>query len=170
VAIAVGDKVTATWGNSVRIRHLKKAATESVTSSVTLQDDNDFVLTLSANTVYRVTLSVATTGATGGDLRAAWAVTGTVTSPTGRFVVGPESGTTSSASTLVRSTGALTLTTNIVYGTDGSSNTGVREEFIADAGVSGGTLKFQWAQGASSATATTVLANSFLTLEVVESL
>ncbi len=168
--VSVGDDVTADWGNSTRGRYLKKAAGETVTSSITPQDDDTFVLTLAANTVYEIRLNLLATGAAAGDIRVSWVATGTVTSPTGRAVFGPSSGVTTSGGDTIRMTGTHAFTTQIVYGTDGTNPSHVLEEFLVDAGVSGGTLKLQWAQGTSSATATTVLANSWLTQTIVETL
>lgn len=169
MTFAVGDKWTAADARSVRVMYLKKAANETLTTSTTLQNDNDIVLTIDPGTVYRVELVFAATGPTGADIKLAWAATSTVTSPTGRHCIGPDTSITSIATTSVRASATHGLTTSVSYGTDGSGPSAIREDLIVDGGASGGTLTLQWAQNASSGT-TTVYANTFAVVTVVESL
>ena len=152
-----------------RMRFIKKAATESVTSSTTLQNDDDFVVTLAANQIYKISLHVVATGAAAGDIKIAWAVTSTVTAKTNRHSDGPGTSTTDSGNSAAqRASGAHGLTTSVTYGTDGTNGSKIVEDFLIDGGASGGTLTMQWAQNTSSGTATTVNSNSFLLIQEVE--
>ena len=147
-----------------KVRAIKKAADESVTSSAVLQNDDDFSVALAAGKTYRIELFLTASGIAAGDIRIAWAVTGGVAALGGRHVLGPESATTGPAATLMRSTGTHALTTNIIYGLDVSTITAVREDFLVETPTAGtaGALALQWAQGTSNATATIVRSQSVL--------
>lgn len=137
---------------------VRKTSDESVTSSTTVQDDNELSMTLNANTNYWVDGHLITDGAVGGDVKLQFVVpsgtirwlangpvvsaTGTVTDVNRNFQVG------SSPVTL----GTIASGTNSVILIFG----------IVRVGASGGTFKLQWAQGSSSGTATRVRTNSVL--------
>lgn len=137
---------------------LSKAAAESVTSSTTLQDDDDFVLDLEAGKSYRVRLFLSASGAAAGDLKAAWATTATITK-TARKCLGPQSGTADVTATSMRTT-RHGISSSVPYGLDGTNEALVVEELQLEDVTVAGTLTFQWAQNASSGTATTLNATS----------
>jgi hypothetical protein len=152
-----------------KTRVIKKAASESVTSSTTFQDDDDFTVSLEANRVYRIQVRLSVGGATAGDFKAQWVVTGGVAQYTARHCMGPGVSTTGAGDGSVRSS-VHNLSTSVTYGCDGSSNGAVFEDFLVETvvGAAAGTLTLQWAQSASSGTATTMTTSSFMVVEEVE--
>ena len=162
--------VVAAMATAATAKYKKKAATETVTSSTTLQDDDDFVFTLAAGKVFHVELHVIATGASGGDVKVAWAVTGGVAALTNRHVEGPQIGTTDTTNTAVRTSGAHGLTTSIAYGTDGTNGSRIVEDFLVETTTAGtsGTLTCQWAQNTSSGTATGFNGSSFVIITELE--
>lgn len=162
-------------GNTVRASNypkvmvVTKAAVESLTSSTTLQNDDDITIALDANKTYKVVLHLAFTGATAGDIKTQWAFTGGVAQKTLRACTGPEAGTTTTAVTQMITRYANVATASVAYGTDGGSAWGhAVEEFLVETTTAGttGMLTLQWAQNASSATATNVTVGTWM--EVVE--
>ena len=149
--------------------YIIKAASEPLTSNTTLQDDDDIVWSLEASKVYKVELHAGDTGATGGDVKLAWAVTGGAAIFGTRSCIGPATATTDATDTNVRST-RQALTTAVPYGTDGTNTSSVRETFIIETTTAGtaGTLKLQWAQNASSGTATTLTTSTMCFLTEIE--
>lgn len=161
---------TARASDLSRVRVIKKAAGESVTSSIAIQDDDDFVVTLDAGKVYRIELYCSVTGATGGDFRPAWAVTGGVAQYSARHVHGAASAMTNALDTTMRAA-VHNLTTEIVIGTEAGTGTSHQESFLVETVTSNasGTLRLRWAQGTSNATATTLGTSSFMVItEVTE--
>lgn len=153
-----------------KVRAIKKAANESVTSSTTLQNDDDFSFDVLADRTYLVHLSAIVTGATAGDVKFAWALTGGAALLGGRHVQGPQLATTDVTATSMRSSGAHAETTSVSYGVDGSAGSTIVEEFLVETTTLGtdGTVTLQWAQQASSGTGTTMNANSWLTITEVD--
>lgn len=127
-----------------------KTATETVTSSTTLQNDDHLDIALQPGT-YRVRAVIRAIGASGGDVKIAWAFSGTLTRAN-RTTMGPQLGTTDATNTAVRMVTAA-LGTAIGYGTDGSAGSVIEEDLLLTVSVAG-TLQMQWAQAGSSGTAT----------------
>lgn len=141
---------------------VQKAAPESVTSSVVIQADDHLTLTIPANRDYHVVMRLSATGAAAGDLRTAWATTGTATFATARSCIGLGTGSTDATNSGAQRATVSGFATEVTYGTDGSNSSAIMEEFVVSGGVSGGTITLQWAQGTSSVTATTLSTNSWL--------
>jgi hypothetical protein len=150
-----GDKVRAsdqqngtleTIGDSIAIR---KANTESVTSSTTLQDDDDFVVSLPVGT-YRVLAYVHASGIEAADIRIAWEFTGACVAA--RSSLGPAEAMTDRETTNVVCRGN-TYTTEQVYGIDTTGSTAIYEDLHFEVTATG-TLRMRWAQGTSNATST----------------
>ncbi|WP_157251030.1 hypothetical protein [Nonomuraea typhae] len=136
----------------------RKTATESVTSSTTVQDDDHLSMTLNANTTYWLDGILITDGALAGDFRLQFVVpSGTV-----RWLAnGPVSGATGTVTDVDRNWKVGATTT--VMGTIAAGTSSiVHVAGIIRTAASGGTFKLQWAQGTSSGTATRVFVNSFL--------
>lgn len=151
-----------------RMRYIRKSANESVTSSTTMQDDNDLAgIVLAANQVYRVDFFPAVTGAAAGDVKFAWTVSGTVAGLGTRNCLASTIGTTDHANTTVRIS-RHNLTTQVAYGLDGSTTGMIWETFLVDGGSLGGTLTLQWAQSTSNATATQLSTSTYMTIQEVE--
>ena len=161
-------------GQTVRASHypktkvIKKNALESVTSSTTFQDDDDFTVSLEANRLYLIRLFLVAAGAPAGDIKLDWTVTGGVAQYTTRQCRGMALAGTNSTDTTMR-TSPHNLSTAVTYGVE-ATNGSIREEFLVETIVAGtsGTLTLRWAQNTSNATATSVSANSFMTIEEVE--
>lgn len=150
-----GDPVEASDITVPRI--IQKAGAETVTSSVTIQADNDFVIALIPG-IYRIELFLHCFGhATSGDIRTAWATTGTITAG-GRSVIGPSEATTDVRAGTSRSSGH-SIGTEVVCGCDATTTGVVHEDMVVTCTVAGN-LTLMWAQGTSSGTATTVSAAS----------
>lgn len=152
-----GQRITAAMLNELAPLAGYKTADESVTSSTTLQNDDALFLELAANTTYQVILQLAYNGGTQGssDLKLAWSA---------------PSGATARFAAFWRDTsganhqGVTDLTTVSALGTNGTSNDySLLLTGTIITGSAGGTLQVQWAQNTSSATPTTVRANSSLT-------
>lgn len=158
---ASGDTITASrLQDMVPILAVKGSFTAR-TSTTTLADDPDLVVTLRAGVTYVIELDILAIGSTTGDLKIAYSNTGTVSDVwVARTTLGP-------ATTLVdpRDSGninigafnAAALTTTQAYGTGGTTNRiHVYEKFVVQGGASGGNLALQWAQNVSDGTATTI--------------
>ena len=138
-----------------------KANSESVTSSIALQDDDELFLAIGAGTTWYVRFILFVDGAAGGDISLA------VTAPagaTGRYgVLGP--GTT--ATTFENATGnnqaTNTLGAAFPVGTLGAGNVIVAtvEAAIVNP-TNAGNIRLRWAQRVSDGTATRVLDKSVL--------
>lgn len=161
-----GDPILAT---DIKVPRFKnKSASESVTSSTVLQNDDDFVIALEAGKTYEVRLWLHVSGHTSaGDIKTAWATTGTITS-NGRSCIGPAEATTDVRDGNARFTGHG-LTTPVTYGCDATTTGVVKEELIVTCTVAGN-LTLQWAQGTSSATATTCSTASRIIVTELEDL
>ena len=144
--------------------YISKAGSESVTSSTTLQDDDHLTLTLAVGT-YWVELVLTATGAAAGDIKTAWTSTGTM-SVIGRSVLGPTVGAADVSAGLVNARG-VTFTSNQSFATDGTNSSHIHEWLLIDVTVEG-VLTLQWAQAASSGTATTLSTSSRMLITKVE--
>ena len=140
-----------------------KTANESVTSSVTAQNDDHLAFNMAANTKYqfRMMLFVDDSIAAGsGGLNGGF--TGPA-SPTAVRVTSRTlfSGGANIMSLSYTSTGMIQSNTSII------ATDAIIVEGLIQNGANSGTLQFTWAQMASSATATTILAGSYLEYQVV---
>jgi len=163
-AFAAGDILTAADLQTLQSRSVVKVATESVTSSTTLQNDDELVLSLPANTTWEFETLIFYDGdITNGDLACAY------TFPAGATVsvggVGPANNVTSGIGsgewTGYPGDATSPTATFFGYGTiaAGTWLTILHSGVIVLAGAAG-SLQFQWAQRASSATAVRVAAGS----------
>jgi hypothetical protein len=145
---------------------VRKTATESVTSSTTLQDDDDLVLAVEADSVYLLDALLFYDGGTAGDFKLAF------TYPTGATIdyvhTGPP--TTASGGTGNTVDNRLIVETDTLgLGAAGAGTTlGVHITGVLVVDSTAGSLQLQWAQFASSGTATRVFAPSYLYLRKVE--
>lgn len=144
---------------------VQKTADESVTSSTTLQNDNHLLVSVLTSAQYEIIVRLAVNGGASGDFKMAWTMPAGVTGQ--RFSAGPAvSSATSTADTTVRASGLTSsFTTEINYGVFSTGQLSFIEEtlYVVTAGTAG-TVQLQWAQNASSATATTVVAGSYITV------
>lgn len=134
-----------------------RTSTQSVTSSTTLVNDTQLSLAVAANAVYKVELELVYDGDTAGDLKTGW------TTPAGATI--------GDAIALGLSTTAAAATDDITSGSSAAPSFGalgagvkcaLKFDFILTTAATAGTLQFQWAQNASSTTATIMHAGSSL--------
>jgi hypothetical protein len=170
MAVYAGQVITAADAPA-KPQYIVKASAENVTSSTTLQDDNDIVFSLDANKVYEVRLHASASGATAGDIKTAWAVTGGAAQLTLRECIGPGTAVTDVTASATIRVSRHSLTSSVSYGVDGTAVTSaIAERFLIETTTAGtaGTVKLQWAQNASSGTATTLSTSTYAVCEEVE--
>lgn len=159
----VGDVVTASRINIWFINTLfaQKTATESVTSSTTLQDDDHLFVAVEANAVYEIALILSYDAGGAGDLKTSMTV------PAGASLVGVASG--------INSPGTL-ITDDFVSAWTGVMNPGglgagttaaMSAQGLLTVAGTAGDVRLQWAQLVSSSTATRLFAGSYLLLRRV---
>jgi hypothetical protein len=144
--------------------YISKSGSESVTSSTTLQNDDHLTVTLPVG-VWRITAILTVAGATAGDVKTAWTNTGTITA-IGRSGWGPAASNAAGTDTTMHAR-ASTLTASFVYGCEPGTSAAILEELLLDVTVEG-VLTLQWAQNASSGTATTLSTSSRMFITKVE--
>jgi hypothetical protein len=168
VAPLAGETVRASHYPKVRV--IKKAANESVTSSTVFQDDDDFSIDLDAGKTYRVETYLSVSGATAGDIKVAWVLTGGAAQLTARHCRGPALATADVTATSIRDSVHNLVTTTIGYGTDNATNSSIFEDFLVETTTANasGTLTMQWAQNGSSATSTTMSSSSYMVVTEVD--
>lgn len=135
---------------------VRKAADESVTSSTTLQDDNELTFTIAANEIwtYQIWLKIAV-GALAAD---------------GKYAITVPAGATKVDGILTLDVAATGGVGNLnafgggggAFAVDNTFETNLLINGTVSNGATPGSVTLQWAQNASSATATTVKAGSFL--------
>lgn len=138
---------------------VRKTAAESVTSSTITQDDDHLTFSVAANEIWVVKMVLFVQGGAG-DFRAR------LTVPTGasgyKSLIGPEVATTNVTNTNM-TTAWDGLTSEAVVGTDNSvANPTIILEGLVVNGANAGSVTLRWAQGTSSATATTIYEHSYL--------
>jgi hypothetical protein len=173
VTYAAGDKPTAAQLNAMIARWAIKSGDESVNSGstgTTLQNDDTLVVSVDANTTYKVDLHVlATQGGAGTvDLKVAW------TFPTGctldLVVVGPHSAWPPAVATDLEVEWATwqNVTSSpsgtISFGTVNGTTFSYHARGTLRVGSTAGSLQLQWAQNSSSATNLTLKSGSSLVL------
>lgn len=141
---------------------IRKTSDESVTSSTTLQNDNELKYTLAASEQVTFRITIFYEGDSAGDLKVG------MTAPSGATGLcggrGTNASSTGSTGQVVQSAFAFG-TGSASYGAigTGSSNWLIATiDGVCINGATPGDLQFQWAQLASSATATKVLTNSYM--------
>lgn len=141
--------------------YIPKGASESVTNSTTLQDDDALTFTLVAGRRYLVEFCLSVQGPTAGDFKTAWSVPVDATGI--KDAVGPAN--TGSAGFVGRddTNGRFSyhgFTTVVGYHID-TLGTSIREKGWVES-ATGGTLVLQWAQQTANATATQINSQSYL--------
>jgi hypothetical protein len=142
-----------------------KQADESVTSSTTLQFDNDLTVPIVANASYIFSCYLNYEGntPTNGDLKWVWVL------PTGALLrynpVYTNATSTLNVSIGTTVAGSTVMTGILAAGTNGAGNLrGMTMTGSLIVGSTPGSLSLQWAQNTSSGTATTIHAQSTLSL------
>jgi hypothetical protein len=144
-----------------------KTANETVTSSTTLQYDNELAVTVAANSTYLGEIHAAFSGDPSFDAKCDWyGLTGHTMY---RHIIGPYIAVVHVFNAdSIRIQSGQTASDAVTIGLEGTGNIAhYQENFVLTTGTSGGTLRFRWAQNASGAVATTCHANSYMTLRKV---
>jgi hypothetical protein len=156
-----GNVLTAANLNALLPVYVIKQATETVTNSSTLQNDDELVLSLPTGRVYHIRCVLICGITAAQDIKTAWSTTN-VTHVGSRSCRGPGVSTAGVGDTTMRSSGGHALTTAVSYGLDGTSTSYIDEEFIVSTSGTG-TVQLQWAQNAASAaTSATVVSGSYI--------
>lgn len=132
----------------------KTAGDQDITSSTTLEDDDDNHFELSKG-VFRVEAFLAAVGAAAGDIKVAWTFDGTLINSS-RSCFGPALGTSGEDDTNMRAT-TTSLTTAVPYGLFTAA--AIHEDLFLNISVAG-TLTLQFAQNTSNGTATSLTVQS----------
>jgi hypothetical protein len=151
---------TASTAASNKVRYIRKSSNESVSSSSSLQNDNDFNITLEANTTYEIMVALSVSGSNTGNLRLSWSKGSGVTIYN-RIKVGPYQAGGDSGNTNVNMI-SDEYNNDAGYTTDGTNNSSIIEMFVVSTGSSSNTLVMRWAQITSDSTATTITSNSYM--------
>lgn len=158
LSVAAGSSATSAFVNSIAPLGVIKPTDETVTSSTTLQNDNDLLAPLVASATYTFLCEVNYEGFTQGasDIKWQWSVPSGAVMRYGLVYVGTGGGLTETAQA-----GSDTVAA-------GTAGVGTRRTLKMSGSVvmstTPGNIQFTWAQNSSSTTATTVHAGSMLTL------
>lgn len=162
-----GEDATADKLNSMLPLTAWKTATESVTSSTTLQNDDELFLTVEANATYIMDLLLLhdSDATAAGDVKIGWSAPASATMNWG--VHGANTAATSSTGVT-----SVNMQTRIISevaafgGGDSTGTTALAKGVLVTAGTAG-TFRLQWAQETSNAVASNVRVGSYLTLKRV---
>jgi len=153
------------------VRYIAKSATETVSASTTMQNDDDFLLVpLAANKTYRVEVRLSCQAtAVNANIKTQFVLAGGAAQKAARHVMASEVATTSTAATLM--TLPVSNVTGVVTSgiTNGTSGVTVHYEFLLETTTSGtaGTFTMQWAQGTATGT-TSLTPSSYMIITEVE--
>lgn len=150
------------------VRYIVKSATETVTGSTTMQNDDDFVnVALAANKVYRIQLLITALASTTGDIATQFVLGGGAAQKAAKHSIGPELASASGAATLAN-LAVVNATSPISFGLT-TSGVNIQQEFLVETTTSGtaGTVTFQWAQN-SNAGNTQLTNSSYMIITEVE--
>lgn len=156
--LRAGHKATVADFDAIGVWAIK-TSTESVTSSTTLQNDDQLVVPMLANYKYAFEAYLIYDGSTAGDLKAAFTVPSGATLNWTNFA--PNSGGTlvDYNAVVQTSSGA---TRNIAC--NGATVMSCQPKGYVGMGSTAGNLQLQWAQVASNATATRIFLGSWIRL------
>lgn len=163
LAGGIVDAVDMTPGLALGVTaYVLKGTLETVTSSITLQNDDALFFTMAAGATYEVEVVVAAKGAPG-DILTDW--NGPADISGGKWCLGPAVVGSTAVTDRDDSAGRFGfhgLGTDISYTLFSSASDSMIREWGVISSVTGGTFNFRWAQNSSSGTGTVVNANSYL--------
>lgn len=161
ITFSSGMKLTSARLNALVPTLAQKTSTESVTSSTTLQNDDQLAVSVLANAGYRLTAVIRYDGVTGGDIKIGW------TGPSGcAFDYAANALGTAAVVYTDDQQFPGNISSTPTFGAVGVGTTAsIHIEGLVEVGATSGTLQFQWAQGTSNATATRVLGDSYIVLQ-----
>jgi hypothetical protein len=138
-----------------------KGLDESVTSSTTLQDDNDFTFAIAASEVWVLQLSLWIVGIVGGDFKYQLSVPSGATGGQGWQGL-HASATTADAADLFTSAATDDFSIRVIGCVSASPYSFARVYYNVFNSTNAGNVTLQWAQNASSGTSTTLKKGSWL--------
>ncbi len=144
--------------------YIRKAASETRTSTAVASNDADFVNIALPVGVFEVHTYLTATGPAAGDVRVQWTFSGTATVGRSCWGAGPSMTTAADAETMVSQ--AITFTSAVRYGV-GTNATAIQEHMFIEVTVAGN-LTMQWSQFVSDASVTTLSSTSRLIISAVE--
>jgi hypothetical protein len=141
---------------------IRKPVTESLASSTTLQNDDHFAFSTVANASYALSGYILCDGDPAGDLNCDFTVPAGASFLWTNFAnSGPAAGASLTDYNVVAQGGSVARAINLI----GAGITGsFKPEGYLDTAGTAGTLQFRWAQNASNATATRIIAGSRMSL------
>lgn len=147
----------------------RKSADETVTSSISLQDDNHLTLTLVANTVYTMRMVMWIGGDDAADLRLNFTIpTGTVGWMGQLALLGPTGASTASDMNAVAfAVSGTALSSDLSIGIADTNFVTACVEGLMEVGGTGGAFTARWAQVSSTGTGTVLKRGSFLRAQKV---
>jgi hypothetical protein len=159
--LAAGQRLTAGMLRAMQTNVLTKSATETVTSSTTLQDDDELVVPVDANATYVMTFHLALGSVAAADVNTEYTV------PAGasgfKWCQGPPPASTDRENTTMVSA-VHNFGTDRRYGpTSTTSVPAVIEHLLVNTSSTAGNVVFRWAQDTSNATGSVNLAGAFVT-------
>lgn len=140
----------------------QKTATESVTSSTTLQDDNHLSVSVAANSVYEFTSVLHYDADSAGDLKWTWSM------PAGASMTVVHVKNAEGASAITDVTVKSENESDTAGGTGASNTHALIMKGLLTISSTAGTFKLTWAQQTSSGTATRLFAGSYVCLRRVD--
>jgi hypothetical protein len=161
---STGDVPTATQVNDwfVNILFARKTSDETISSSTTLHNDTQLFVSVKANAVYHVILELRELAQPADDFKIGF------TGPAGYAFTGGVRGPEGNATTLLNTyTSEILSGTPLAFGGIASNNLVISIQGLLITSGTAGTFQLQWAQNASSASGTTLKANSFMLLRQV---
>lgn len=163
-SIPAGRRITDALLESMLPDTIVKSATESVTSSTTLQDDNELFAPVAANAVYDVFLHLLhdSDATAAGDIKIGWSGPSGATMNWG--VHGANTSDTSSTTVTASNMQTRNIGETAAFGGGDSTGTTAYARGVLYTSATAGTLQLRWAQETSNAVATQVRAQSVLTV------
>lgn len=136
--------------------YARKSADETVTTSTTLQNDDELFVAVNANGIYEFRLFLDYNSSTTADIKIGW------TLPSGATMTYVQNGLDASSTTNLgaQNLGPLTQASNPVFGGTGGDTVAIPLGMLV-VGANAGTMQLQWAQSTSSGS-TIVRAGSHL--------
>lgn len=141
----------------------RKTATESLTSNITLQNDDQLFLAVDANAVYELRAVVKYDGAAGGDLKIGWSAPSGATLDYVANALDTAANLYTGDQVFVGDIAATPVFGAVTSGTP----IGLHMQGLFVTSATTGTLQFRWAQGSTNGIATRVFSNSYLLLRRV---
>jgi hypothetical protein len=157
-AISAGQRITGSLLTSMLPIVVYKSAAEGVTSSTTLQNDDELFAALEANATYIMDGYLQVRGAApgSGDIKIDF------TLPTGAGLLYTSFGAVATSPAVQYEATVNAASTARSFATNASTDMGAAIHASIIMGTTAGTVQLRWAQATSSATTTYMLGNSWL--------